>query len=78
MGFESQRPKGKPIKEWNCVLGGLAAGRGKLKYKKDDRYLPQYVFKSNERLKLFFEVKINLIKLIEKKQYYKSEFVIHI
>jgi hypothetical protein len=77
MGFESQRPRRRPIKQWDSVLGKLAAGRGILNYKKEDRFLPQDIDETNKRLKEFFQVEQNLIILDEKNRCYVSLFKIH-
>ena len=80
MGFESLRPKGRPIKEWELVLGKLARNGGQIYFTEDDRFLPQGISKVNERLALFFDNNERLIELNEddkKNPFYFSKFQIY-
>ncbi len=79
MGFESLRPEGRPIKEWESILRKLAENKGRINVEKHDLFLPQSIDKANKRLALFFKTKENLIVLdeIDKKYpFYYSKFKI--
>ena len=79
MGFESQRPRNEPIMEWGKVLGALAQHNGTIDVTKKDSYLPQWVSRTNDRLRVFFKVDDNLIfhQRAGTHTYYKIKFKIY-
>jgi CRISPR-associated protein (TIGR02584 family) len=78
MGFENQKSRSTPIKEWSAVLGALANHNGTIDVTKKNSYIPEWVSNTNERLRVFFQVDDNLIvhKLVGGHSYYKSKFKI--